>query len=129
LPYEELCRLRFFDGSDLGLQILQNIPEFYDGTSPNKFFDYIAAGLPVLANYPGWVADMIEDGEFGFCATPECSSEITQALINASESKNQLREMGAHARTYARDNFDRDRLTAGWIGFVEDHEFVSRGDI
>ena len=39
--------------ADLGLQILANVPAFYYGTSPNKFFDYIAAGLPVLNNYPG----------------------------------------------------------------------------
>lgn len=42
--------------TDLGLQILANVPAFYYGTSPNKFFDYIAAGLPVLNNYPGWLS-------------------------------------------------------------------------
>ncbi|HBH37855.1 MAG TPA: glycosyltransferase WbuB, partial [Curvibacter sp.] len=39
--------------TDVGMQILDNVPAFYYGTSPNKFFDYIAAGLPVLNNYPG----------------------------------------------------------------------------
>ncbi|WP_447503053.1 glycosyltransferase, partial [Acinetobacter pittii] len=34
--------------ADIGLQILANVPAFYYGTSPNKFFDYISAGLPVL---------------------------------------------------------------------------------
>ncbi|MEY3392638.1 MAG: hypothetical protein RLZZ322_1487, partial [Verrucomicrobiota bacterium] len=29
---------------DCGLMVLKNIPAFYRGTSPNKFFDYIAAG-------------------------------------------------------------------------------------
>ena len=41
--------------ADLGLMILKNIPAFYYGTSPNKFFDYISLGLPVLNNYPGWI--------------------------------------------------------------------------
>jgi glycosyltransferase involved in cell wall biosynthesis len=31
-------------GADIGLQLLANIPAFYYGTSPNKFFDYISAG-------------------------------------------------------------------------------------
>lgn len=31
--------------ADVGLQLLANYPAFYFGTSPNKFFDYIAAGL------------------------------------------------------------------------------------
>ena len=47
-------------GADIGLQTLANVPAFYFGTSPNKFFDYISAGLPVLNNYPGWLAGMIE---------------------------------------------------------------------
>lgn len=34
--------------ADVGMQILANVPAFYYGTSPNKFFDYIASGLPVL---------------------------------------------------------------------------------
>lgn len=38
---------------DVGMMILDNVPAFYYGTSPNKFFDYIAGGLPVLNNYPG----------------------------------------------------------------------------
>jgi glycosyltransferase involved in cell wall biosynthesis len=44
---------------DCGLMILKNVPAFYYGTSPNKFFDYLAAGVPVLNNYPGWLADQI----------------------------------------------------------------------
>src|SRR5690606_18982018 len=47
--------------ANVGLQILANVPAFYYGTSPNKFFDYLAAGLPVLTIYPGWVADLIEE--------------------------------------------------------------------
>jgi len=39
---------------DCGLMVLANVPAFYYGTSPNKFFDYLAAGLPVVNNYPGW---------------------------------------------------------------------------
>src|SRR5690606_4998835 len=39
--------------ADIGIQCLSNVPAFYRGTSPNKFFDYIACGLPVLNNYPG----------------------------------------------------------------------------
>jgi hypothetical protein len=30
--------------ADVGMQILANVPAFYYGTSPNKFFDYISAG-------------------------------------------------------------------------------------
>ncbi len=55
---------------DAGLMILANVPAFYFGTSPNKFFDYISAGLPVVTNYPGWLAGMINDRD---CSQSELS--------------------------------------------------------
>ena len=51
--------------ADVGLQILANVPAFYYGTSPNKFFDYISAGLPVLNNYPGWISEIIIENNCG----------------------------------------------------------------
>ena len=52
--------------TDIGLQILANVPVFYYGTSLNKFFDYISAGLPVLNNYPGWLSELITENDCGF---------------------------------------------------------------
>ena len=45
--------------ANAGLMILADCPAFYFGTSPNKFFDYIAMGIQVINNYPGWLADLI----------------------------------------------------------------------
>eukprot|EP01041_Mallomonas_annulata_P031441 gene31441-53749_t len=45
---------------DCGLQILADVPAFYRGTSPNKFFDYISSGIPVINNYPGWLAELVQ---------------------------------------------------------------------
>ena len=55
--------------SDVGLQVLKNIPVFYEGTT-HKFFDYISAGLPVISNYPGWIAEIIKFNECGFVVNP-----------------------------------------------------------
>ena len=73
--------------SDLGLQILRNIPSFYYGTSPNKFFDYLSAGLPVLTNYPGWIADMIVENEIGFISKPDNSKDLALKIFEAYEDK------------------------------------------
>src|SRR3546814_19080549 len=58
-PIEKHRLAGLLAGADIGLQTLLNVPAFYQGTSPTKFFDYIAAGLPVINNYPGWLADFI----------------------------------------------------------------------
>ena len=65
-PVDKRTLAGLMNTTDIGLQILANVPSFYYGTSPNKFFDYIAAGLPVLNNYPGWLSDLINDNDCGF---------------------------------------------------------------
>jgi lipopolysaccharide/colanic/teichoic acid biosynthesis glycosyltransferase len=82
-------------GTDVGMQILANVPAFYYGTSPNKFFDYIAAGLPVLNNYPGWLAGMIEEHRCGFAVPPDNPNAFADALEKAADDREALKEMGA----------------------------------
>ena len=104
--------------TDLGLQILANIPAFYYGTSPNKFFDYIAAGLPVLNNYPGWLADSITDRKCGFAVPPENPSAFADALEYAADHRNELKEMGVNAQQLAREQFNREDLSQKFSEWV-----------
>lgn len=105
-------------GADIGLQLLANIPAFYYGTSPNKFFDYISAGLPVLNNYPGWLAGMINDNNFGYAIEPDNAQAFADALINAADNKEQLPEMGDNALALAKRDFNRHNLADKWVTWV-----------
>lgn len=104
--------------ADLGLQILANVPAFYYGTSPNKFFDYIAAGLPVLNNYPGWLAELIKSEDAGFTVPPESPIEFANALEKAAASKDKLKEMGENAKALAKREFDRSKLAQTFNDWV-----------
>lgn len=104
--------------ADIGLQILANIPAFYYGTSPNKFFDYIAAGLPVLNNYPGWLADSIADRKCGFAVLPENPSAFADALEYAADYRNELKEMGINAQQLAKEQFNREDLSQKFSEWV-----------
>jgi len=106
--------------ADLGLQILANVPAFYYGTSPNKFFDYIAAGLPVLNNYPGWLAEMIEDNKCGYSVVPENPKLFVDALEDAFNNKDKIESMGKNARALAERDFDRANLASNWAEWVLD---------
>jgi glycosyltransferase involved in cell wall biosynthesis len=104
--------------SDIGLQILANIPAFYFGTSPNKFFDYIAAGLPVLTNYPGWLADMITEAGCGYAVPPNNPVAFADALESAAENREKLRDMGQRGYNLAKAKFSRDLLASRWVEWV-----------
>ena len=105
-------------GADLGLQILADVPAFYYGTSPNKFFDYIAAGLPVLNNYPGWLAEKIMECGCGFVVPPRNPQAFADALEAAATDRIGLREKGAKASQLARTEFARGRLAEEWQAWV-----------
>jgi glycosyltransferase involved in cell wall biosynthesis len=105
-------------GADIGLQVLRNVPAFYFGTSPNKFFDYISAGLPVLNNYPGWLAVLIADYDCGFAVPPDNPRAFADALIEASEDRDALRRQGENARALAESKFSRLTLSQQWILWV-----------
>lgn len=104
--------------ADLGIQCLANVPAFYYGTSPNKFFDYICAGLPVLNNYPGWLAEMIDQHQCGFAVPPENPAAFANALERAADDRPGLANLGRNASILARQQFDRTLLARRWVEWI-----------
>lgn len=104
---------------DVGMQILANVPAFYYGTSPNKFFDYIASGLPVLNNYPGWLADIITRSECGYVVPPDDPEAFADALIHAADHPEERARMGDRGRKLAYEEFDRDQLACQFASWLE----------
>jgi glycosyltransferase involved in cell wall biosynthesis len=105
--------------TDVGLQLLANVPAFYFGTSPNKFFDYIAAERPVLVNYPGWIANEVVDAHCGFAVPPENAEAFADALERAEGNRLELRNMGKRALDLAKAKFDRNVLAEKFVAFLE----------
>jgi glycosyltransferase involved in cell wall biosynthesis len=105
---------------DCGLMILANVPAFYYGTSPNKFFDYVAAGVPVVNNYPGWLAEMITRERCGVVVPPEQPEALADGLCSlAAMDPAERREMGLRGRAFAERDFARDRLAGDFVSLLE----------
>lgn len=118
-PVDKARLAQLMAGADIGMQILANIPAFYFGTSPNKFFDYIAAGLPVLNNYPGWLAEQIIENECGFAVPPDDRVAFADALEKAAGDRNALSEMGKNSRKLAEASYSRDLLGRRFVDWLE----------
>lgn len=110
---------RLMKRADIGMQLLANVPAFYYGTSPNKFFDYISASLPVLNNYPGWLADMINEENCGIAIEPDDKVVFADTLIYLSSNRNLLPEMKKSARALAKRQFDREQLSSEFVRWLE----------
>jgi len=103
---------------DVGLMILDNVPAFYWGTSPNKFFDYISTGLPVLNNYPGWLADIITENDCGVAVPPGNPDVFAEALIELADNPGKLKRMSQNSRKLAVKEFPRDKLADRFVAFL-----------
>ncbi len=118
-PVPKLKLTAYLRGADAGLMILDNIPAFYFGTSPNKFFDYIAVGLPVINNYPGWLANMITENNCGSAVVPGDPNSFAEVLEKLADNPDLTKQMGINARALAALEFDRKDLGDRFVNFLE----------
>jgi glycosyltransferase involved in cell wall biosynthesis len=122
MPKKELAAITASLGC--GLMFLDNIPAFYRGTSPNKFFDYLAAGIPVVNNYPGWLAELITEAQCGAVVPPGDPVALADVLERLASDPEGCRSMGAHARKLGEDQFSRDALATKFRDFLESNAGV-----
>ena len=104
---------------DVGMQILKNVPAFYRGTSPNKFFDYLAGGIPILNNYPGWLAETIKENNCGVVVPPDHPAAFADAIVDLMQRRNEPKELGRNARRLAETVFSRDQLGQMFVETIE----------
>ena len=118
-PISKTDLAKLMNRCDLGLQVLANIEEFYNGTSPNKFFDYISSGLPVINNYPGWVAEIIKEKNCGFVVEPESIISFADTIEYAADNIQELNQKGKNARRVAENMFDRKIQAKKFVNLIE----------
>lgn len=127
VPKTELASL--LRGSDVALQVLADVPAFYNGTSPNKFFDYLAARRPVLINYPGWLANLVTQARSGFVVAPGDATAFARALVHAAEMRAELPTMGERAAELGKTSFDRGDLSKAFVSCVVRAHRDARGSV
>lgn len=107
VPHRQVPRM--LSGADAGLVSFLPLPVL-ETNSANKFFDLLAAGLPVAVNYGGWQADLLAtSGAGGSCSGTDPAS-LARMLAEWQSNPSLVRSMGAAARTLAEERFDRGRL-------------------
>ncbi len=105
---EEAARL--VAGCDVCLTIYRAAKEYT--WSPNKLFDALAAGKPVLINVPGWLRETVENNHCGRYVDPGRPEALAEALEELSHDPALCRQMSENARALAEQQFDRRILAA-----------------
>lgn len=91
--------------ADIGLHVLADVPLFQSAVSPNKVFDYMAAGLPVLTNSQGVVGNWVLTSGSGVVCPPASIHDGMRALADADR-----RMMGHNGRTWLSAHHSRSLM-------------------
>ena len=118
-PVSKIELANIFRVADIGLMVLANVPAFYYGTSPNKFFDYISSGLPVINNYPGWLAELIEESSCGAALAPGNAKQFAGKIIEICDDDVVRAAMATSARGLAESSFSRRQLSDNFVDVLE----------
>lgn len=85
------------------------IPVF-DTMSPNKLFESMAAGVPVIQTTQGWIKDLIDAYQVGFTVNGHDPKALAGKLMFLKDNPHLAQEMGKRARQVAENFFDKDYL-------------------
>lgn len=81
---------------DVAVAPYPNHPDFY--FSPLKVYEYMAAGLPIVASQIGQISTLIEDGVNGVLYEPGNSRQLTNCLDYLREQPGLRTQLGKNAR-------------------------------
>ena len=105
--------------ADVCLLPYQDVPLFA-GALPNKVFDYLGAGRPVIAGAPpGEVTRLIEAAGCGLNVPPEDPGALAAAIAALRSDRPGAERMGAAGRAWVREHYDRAALARRFVGVIE----------
>ncbi len=109
--------------ADVCVAILKPI-EAYKTTYPNKVFDYMAAGRPVVLAIDGVIRSVVEEARAGLFVQPGSPESMSQAIRKLAEDRDLGQRMGRAGRDYVAEHFNRPVIAMRLEGMME--EMVGR---
>jgi glycosyltransferase involved in cell wall biosynthesis len=94
--------------ADCGLAILKPL-SLYATTYPNKVFDYMAAGRPVLLAIEGVIRDVVEQEGAGVAVAPGDPAALADGARRLAADPVAARRMGERGRSAVLRRFDRSQ--------------------
>jgi glycosyltransferase involved in cell wall biosynthesis len=107
MPKEKMSSV--LGAADACLASLQPI-ESFKTTYPNKVFDYLAAGRPVILAIDGVIREVVENAQAGIFVEPGDPNQLAQAVQKLYSNPAAAIKMGRSGREYVQNHFDRASL-------------------
>ncbi|MBM7231135.1 glycosyltransferase family 4 protein [Dietzia cinnamea] len=107
LPHVSKDELRDLLGAcDVGIHCVAPLELFEKGMSPNKLYDYLAAGLPIVSNAGEGVQNIVQDGVAGAVGGAGSLASGLRRVLNADAEQLEAWRKGGRAIIASRYSID-----------------------
>lgn len=101
--------------ADIGILTLKPVPLF-EGARPNKLFDYMGAGLPIISTVRGEAETVLAKSGAGVGVSPDGLANAVQEFANNPSKRN---SMGSAGFKYMSEGETREVVTARLSGILD----------
>lgn len=114
-PMKEVSEIVNF--CDVSIVSFLDLPILYTN-SPNKFFDSLSAGKPIIVNSAGWTKDIVEQYQCGYYVNPNQPTELVDCIDDLIAQPSKVKIMGVNSRKLAEDVYDKSILTNQFVKII-----------
>ncbi len=108
--------LKIISQSRVGLAVLKNLPSYVDAY-PIKIFEYMAAGVPVVASdFPLW-KEIVEGNNCGVCVAPDDTKAIADAVNKLLSNESLAQQMGANGKKAIKEKYNWEAESRNLLSF------------
>ena len=117
-PLPKTSMPSLLSNADACLAILKPV-EMYKTTYPNKVFDYMACGKPIILAIDGVIREVIEKAQCGVFCQPGDENALAKAILMLHQHPSLALRMGKNGRLYLSRHFNRATIADSFIGLLE----------
>lgn len=114
-PMKEVSEIVNF--CDVSVVSFLDLPILYTN-SPNKLFDSLSAGKPIIVNSAGWTKDMVEEHNCGYYVNPNKPQELVDKIIHLKENPETVEKLGGNSRILAETVYDKSILCKQFVQVI-----------
>jgi glycosyltransferase involved in cell wall biosynthesis len=87
--------------------------------SPNKLFDSLSAGKPIIVNSSGWTKTMVENNKCGLFSDPKKPEDLVEKIQIIQKDSSIYRLFSTNSRKLAEDKYDISILVPRVVEVIE----------
>ena len=117
VPKQEI--FSWLDTSYVSLIAYKSFKSLQD-SSPNKLFDSLAFGIPVLHNTTGWIKELVDDNIIGISVNPEIDGSMSKAIKFINDNSEIREKFAMNAINISDKYFNRTNISNEYLKQMQD---------